>query len=376
MRVDPTHEAARQARHGAPAGGRPGTRDRSAGGRSVRTHRPCPPKSFTTSGPSADVDDEEVRLGRARRSSARARSAATQTPRGEGTSAACSRTDCSRDPGMVCWASLDGVKGSNLNMRQGLTMQRNPRQRLPQPVGRSSESSRPTRSVDRSCPRLPGTQPDQGRCRLVHSTSVRRRGREGLRLHARGRCGTLLGRFLDPPGSPGLRLRRRGSRRGAVSRTTRSPFALATRWVEGRPLSDSPDGTVEPARCFDRLAARSSPSLHRPRRGPGRSQPPGRAADRTTGPSTSIDLAMAVGARPAPGTPAPENSSNTSAPPISSRWPGCGPGSPERTRIAADRERGPVGVLAGGTGRARLKWYFDRLRGAERLPPVNDHWRF
>jgi hypothetical protein len=37
---------------------------------------------------------------------------------------------------------------------------------------------------------------------------------------------------------------------------------------------------------------------------------------------------------------------------------------------ATDRE-----ALAWHRRARRLKWRFDRLRGAKRLPPIDDHWR-
>lgn len=151
----------------------------------------------------------------------------------------------------------------------------------------------------------------------------------------------------------------------------RGPFALATEWIDGRRLADCPDGSLAPA-CFDRLREILL-ALHE--RGIAVADLNHRdvllAED---GSVRLIDLAAAWRAGPGAGR--------------LRRWLF------ERLRVAdlfalerlrarfTGRDRAAVidaadpGALAWHRRARRLKWIWDRLRGAERLPPVDDHWRF
>jgi len=149
------------------------------------------------------------------------------------------------------------------------------------------------------------------------------------------------------------------------------PYSLATRWVEGRSLSDHPDGTVDGAR-FDALDEIVS-SLHR--RGVALADLNHRdvllAQD---GSVHVIDLAMAWVLGERPGRlrrrifEQLRASDLFSLARLRARFTGEDPAN-------AIANADPA-ALAWHRRARRLKYLFDRLRGAERLPPVDDHWRF
>ena len=148
------------------------------------------------------------------------------------------------------------------------------------------------------------------------------------------------------------------------------PFALATEYVEARTLAEFDDGTVEPAR-FDALQ-RIVLALHD--RGLALADLNHRDVLLTaSGEVYVIDLAAAwiAGVRPGPVRRRLfEHLRNTdlfSLARLRARFTG-------EDRDEVLRRADPRVVRLHRIAR-RLKWRWDRLRGADRLPPVDDHWR-
>ncbi len=149
------------------------------------------------------------------------------------------------------------------------------------------------------------------------------------------------------------------------------PFALAIEWIRASPLADSADGTVEPLR-FDKLESVLA-GLHR--RGVALADLNHRdlllAAD---GSVYIVDLAMACVLGKRPGIVRRRLfdhfrlADRFALARLRARFTGEDPAA----AIGAADPR----VLAWHRRARRLKWRWDRLRGATRLPPVDDHWRF
>jgi hypothetical protein len=149
------------------------------------------------------------------------------------------------------------------------------------------------------------------------------------------------------------------------------PFALAIEWIPAPTLSESTAGTVDPAR-FDRLRDIVD-SLHR--RGVALADLNYRdvllAGD---GSVFVVDLATAwvLGDRPGPIRRRLfehfREADRFALARLRARFTGQG----LSTAVA---EADPT-VRAWHRRARRVKWCWDRLRGAPRLPPVDDHWRF
>ncbi len=149
------------------------------------------------------------------------------------------------------------------------------------------------------------------------------------------------------------------------------PFALAVEWIDAPPLSEFADGTVEPQR-FDRLETILA-GLHR--RGVALVDLNYRDllidAD---GSVHIVDLAMACVLGKRPGRVRRRLFDHFCAADrfalarLRARFAGEDP--------AAAIEAADPRVLTWHRRARRLKWRWDRLRGANRLPPVDDHWRF
>ncbi len=148
-------------------------------------------------------------------------------------------------------------------------------------------------------------------------------------------------------------------------------FALAVEWIDAPPLSKFADGTVEPER-FDKLE-RILAGLHR--RGVALVDLNYRdlliAAD---GSAHIVDLAMACVLGKRPGRVRRRLFDHFRAADrfalarLRARFAGEDP--------AAAIEAADPRVLRWHRRARRIKWRWDRLRGATRLPPVDDHWRF
>jgi hypothetical protein len=146
------------------------------------------------------------------------------------------------------------------------------------------------------------------------------------------------------------------------------PYSLALQWIDGRPLSEHEDGSLPPA-VFDELQ-RIVAALHA--RGVALADLNHRdvllGAD---GRVHVLDLAMACRAgRGAIRRQLFERfaaSDRFALARLRARFTGEDAGAV----IAAADPR----VLAWHRRGRRLKWYWDKLRGAERVPPGNDHWR-
>jgi hypothetical protein len=154
-------------------------------------------------------------------------------------------------------------------------------------------------------------------------------------------------------------------------RGRRGPFALAVDWIHASPLADRKPGTVEPE-CFDRLSEIVC-GLHA--RGVALADLNYR--DVLLAPDGSvyvIDLAAACVLGPRPGRLRRRAFDRFRA--------------ADRFAIARLRVRFAGGSNADAVAAAdprivawhrrarRVKYCWDKLRGARRLPPVDDHWRF
>ena len=149
------------------------------------------------------------------------------------------------------------------------------------------------------------------------------------------------------------------------------PLTLAVEWIDAAPLSGSADGTVEPER-FDRLAEILD-GLHR--RGVALADLNHR--DVLLAPDDAVyvvDLAAAWVLGRRPGLLRRRlfthfrGSDRFALARLRARFTG---GSAADAFAAAD-----PAVLAWHRRARRIKWIWDKLRGAKRLPPVDDHWRF
>ncbi len=148
------------------------------------------------------------------------------------------------------------------------------------------------------------------------------------------------------------------------------PLAFAVEWFDAPPLSEFADGTVEPER-FDKLE-NTLAGLHR--RGVALVDLNYRdlliAAD---GSVYIVDLAMACVLGKRPGRVRRRLFDHFCAADrfalarLRARFAGEDP--------AAAIEAADPRVLTWHRRARRLKWRWDRLRGATRLPPVDDHWR-
>ncbi len=149
------------------------------------------------------------------------------------------------------------------------------------------------------------------------------------------------------------------------------PCALAIEWLDAPPLSEFADGTVEGER-FDKLETILA-GLHR--RGVSLVDLNHRdlliAAD---GSVHIVDLAMTCVLGKRPGRVRRRLFDHFRAADrfalarLRARFAGEDP--------AAVIEAADPRVLAWHRRARRIKWRWDRLRGATRLPPVDDHWRF
>lgn len=148
-------------------------------------------------------------------------------------------------------------------------------------------------------------------------------------------------------------------------------FALATRWIQARTLAEFPDGTVEPGR-FDRLQAILE-GMHA--RGIALADLNHRdVLVDGAGEVWVIDLATAWVAGRRPGRLRRRLFEHFRASDLFAL-------ARLRARFVGEDAAGAVAstgasAVAWHRRARRLKWYWDRLRGAERLPPINDHWRF
>ncbi len=149
------------------------------------------------------------------------------------------------------------------------------------------------------------------------------------------------------------------------------PFALATEWIDATPLAEFEGGSVE-AGYFDQLE-RIVVGLHE--RGVVLADLNYRdilLAD--NGSTHLVDLAAAWIEGRRPGWVRRRlfrhflHADRFAVARLRSRYVGEDPS-------IAIRSADPA-VLAWHRRARRVKWYWDRLRGAERLPPVDDHWRF
>ena len=148
------------------------------------------------------------------------------------------------------------------------------------------------------------------------------------------------------------------------------PFALATEFVEARTLAEFEDGTVSPA-IFDRLQT-IVVTLHE--RGLALADLHHRDVLITASEEVYvIDLAMAwtTGKRPGPLRRRLfdyfKGSDLFSLARMRARFTGE---DREQAVLTADPRVVRLHRIA-----RRIKWRWDRLRGADRLPPVDDHWR-
>jgi len=149
------------------------------------------------------------------------------------------------------------------------------------------------------------------------------------------------------------------------------PFALAVEWIDARPLSEFADGDVEPER-FDKLE-RILAELH----GRGVALVDLHYRDLLIAADSSVhivDLAMAYVLGKRPGRVRRRLFDHFRAADrfalarLRARFTGEDP--------AAAIEAADPRVLTWHRRARRIKWRWDRLRGATRLPPVDDHWRF
>lgn len=148
------------------------------------------------------------------------------------------------------------------------------------------------------------------------------------------------------------------------------PFALAVDWIEAAPLAGFADGSVDPA-CFDRLRGIVE-SLHA--RGVALADLNHR--DVLLGQDGSVhvvDLASACVLGRRPGRFRRRMFERFRAGDLFAlaRLRARFTGEDAAAVIAAADPR----ALAWHRRARRIKWCWDRLRGAKRLPPVNDHWR-
>jgi hypothetical protein len=148
------------------------------------------------------------------------------------------------------------------------------------------------------------------------------------------------------------------------------PWALATEFVEARTLAEFEDGSVDPA-IFDELQEHLA-GLHQ--RGIALADLNHRDVLLTdTGEVFIVDLATAwlLGRRPGPLRRRLfehfRRADLFSLARLRCRFTG-------EDRDAALRAADPRTVRLHRIAR-RIKWRWDRLRGAERVPPVDDHWR-
>ena len=149
------------------------------------------------------------------------------------------------------------------------------------------------------------------------------------------------------------------------------PLALALEWIDARTLSEFPDAGVEPA-CFERLG-RIIDELHR------RGVALGDLSHRDVlvaddGAVWVVDLAAAWVLGRRPGALRRRlfahfrEADRFALARLRARFTGG-------DREAAVRGADPK-VRAWHRRARRVKWVWDRLRGAPRIPPVDDHWRF
>jgi hypothetical protein len=149
------------------------------------------------------------------------------------------------------------------------------------------------------------------------------------------------------------------------------PFALATEWLDARPLAEQAEGQVDPAvfvelECIVRGLHERGVALadlnHR---------------DVLVGPGPAVhlvDLALACVRGPRSGPLARRLFERARAADLFAL-------ARLRARYAGEDRRAAIDA-ADPRARAwhrrarRIKWCWDRLRGASRLPPVDDHWRF
>jgi hypothetical protein len=149
------------------------------------------------------------------------------------------------------------------------------------------------------------------------------------------------------------------------------PFSMATEWVDGRQLSEFPDSSVDAGR-LDRLHAIVT-SLHE--RGVALTDLNHR--DILLGDDDQVwilDLAMAWrrgSSRRGPRARIFEHFRSADLFALSRLRDRFCPG-----RRGDAAETSDAGAVRWHRRARRLKWMWDRLRGAERLPPVNDHWRW
>lgn len=148
-------------------------------------------------------------------------------------------------------------------------------------------------------------------------------------------------------------------------------FALAMEWIDAAPLAEATEGLIA-AQRFERLSEILA-SLHA--RGVAMGDLHHRdvllAADGTV---WVIDLAAACLRGSRPGRLRRKwfayfcEADRFAAARLRARFSG----EDREAVIAAASPR----VLAWHRRARRLKWYWDKLRGVERLPPIDDHWKF
>ena len=148
-------------------------------------------------------------------------------------------------------------------------------------------------------------------------------------------------------------------------------FAFAVEWIDAEPLAASRAGDVEPA-CFDRLLEIVE-ELHR--RGVALADLNYRDVLLSDDGSVHvIDLAAAWVLGERPGRIRRRlfahfrEADHFSVARLRARFVG-------EATSAAVSAADPT-VLAWHRRARRIKWIWDKLRGAPRLPPVDDHWRF
>jgi hypothetical protein len=149
------------------------------------------------------------------------------------------------------------------------------------------------------------------------------------------------------------------------------PCALALQWIDGRSLAEFGDGTV-PGALFDRLA-QILDAIHA--RGVALADLGHRdVLISSAGDVHVLDLAATWVLGPRPGALRRRlfehfrNADRFSAARLRARFAG----EPKDALLA---QADPV-VVAWHRRARRVKYCWDRLRGAPRLPPVDDHWRF
>jgi hypothetical protein len=167
--------------------------------------------------------------------------------------------------------------------------------------------------------------------------------------------------YAAAAGAPGL----------ARFRGRQGPFAFAVEWIDAPPLAASIPGRVEPAR-FDRLLEIVE-ELHR--RGVALADLNYRDVLLSGDGSVHvIDLAAAwvLGERPGRFRRRLfeyfRRADRFSVARLRARFVG-------EPAAAAVADADPT-VLAWHRRARRIKWVWDKLRGAPRLPPIDDHWRF